>query len=341
MLKLPKTIKMFCCDLNWTWFDQPYRHTPPSSAHDWANVDPLIYFDWHRLFGNNVSFMQAYTFNGVALYPSRLGPNAPAPGNRLLPETYNLAQKAGMPFCAYFCVGADLFTSNVRDHWVVPGSRQNAPFGFLAPESPWTELLCDRIAEFLSAYPVEMLLLDWFVYGSLTPDYPIEPAWFVKPAFMEIIGRPMPGDPSQITPAESLLYRREVLARQFRQINETVRQISPQTIFGFNVPYWKAAEDQWVNHPMLDESDFLFAESSSDDVLDWLLSIKKPAQRVITTVIGRIDEGGWCDPHSWRRWWQRGCDLMGYAWGTPPDFHPHPSYAAGIEIIRQAFKEIG
>jgi hypothetical protein len=32
-----------------------------------------------------------------------------------------------------------------------------------------------------------------------------------------------------------------------------------------------------------------------------------------------------------------GCDLIGYAWGTPPDFRPHPSYEAGLRIIRAAF----
>ena len=40
---------------------------------------------------------------------------------------------------------------------------------------------------------------------------------------------------------------------------------------------------------------------------------------------------------AWRKWVARGCDLMGYAWGTPPDFRPHPSYEAGMRIIRAAF----
>ncbi len=34
------------------------------------------------------------------------------------------------------------------------------------------------------------------------------------------------------------------------------------------------------------------------------------------------------------------CDLFGYAWGTPPDFRPHPSYEAGLKIIREAFEEL-
>ena len=44
-----------------------------------------------------------------------------------------------------------------------------------------------------------------------------------------------------------------------------------------------------------------------------------------------------CDPQSWRKWVARGCDLMGYALGTPPDFRPHPSYEGGLKIIREAF----
>ncbi len=26
-----------------------------------------------------------------------------------------------------------------------------------------------------------------------------------------------------------------------------------------------------------------------------------------------------------------------YAWGTPPDFRPHPSYEAGLKVTREAF----
>jgi hypothetical protein len=143
MIRLPETLKQFSCDLNWTYFDKPFVHTPPSSAHDWAGVDAQEYYAWHRDLGVNIQFCQAYTFNGVALYPSRLGPNAPAPGNTLLPRLYDLAQRDGVPFMSYFCVGSDLFTSNVRDQWVIPGSREEFPPGFLAPESPWTDLLCE------------------------------------------------------------------------------------------------------------------------------------------------------------------------------------------------------
>lgn len=339
MIEFPQTIKQFSCDLNWTYFDHPYTHTPPGDAQDWAFVDPQAYYQWHRDLGVNIMFCQAYTFNGVSLYPSRLGPNAPAPGNTFLPRLLEQAHRDELPFMAYFCVGADLFTSNVRDHWLVPGSRANFPPGFLAPESPWTDLLCERIAEFLQAFPVEALLFDWFIYGNLTPDYPVQPAWFVKKPFEEIIGRPVPEDASEITPEESLLYKREVLTRQFHRIRDTVRQISPQTVFGFNVPYWEAAEALWVDHPMPAESDLLFAESTHEDVLEWLLSIRKPNQRVLTTIIGRLD-GDQCDPNSWRRWYERGCDLFGYAWGTPPDFRPHPSYLQNLEIVQKAFQEI-
>jgi hypothetical protein len=341
MISLPKTIKLFMCDLNWTYFDKPFVHTPPSMAHDWAYVDPQEYFDYHQEFGGNTIFCQAYTFNGVALYPSRLGPNAPDPGNRFLPRLLDISHKAGMPFCSYFCVGADLFTSNVRETWLVPGSRKSAPFGFLAPESPWTDLLCKRITEFLSNYPVEAILFDWFVYGSLTPDYQVQPGPFVAEPFEEIIGHPMPHTAQEITSVESLKYRREVLSRQYSLIRQAVDSASPETKIGFNVPYWKAAEDLWVDHPMVNGSDILLAESTHADVLEWLLSCRKPGQRVMTTIIGRIDEEGQCDPASWRKWYARGLDFSGYAWGTPPDFRPHPRYTKELEIVRAAYREMG
>ena len=332
-------MRLFMCDLNWTYYDQPFVHTPPSAPHDWANVDPRAYFDWHVEFGNNVLFCQAYTFCGYAFYPTRLGPVAPGPGQELLPRLYELSRQAGLPFVSYFCIGADLAMSNLREQWVVPTSRQFAPHGFLAPESPWTDLLCARIDEFLRQYPVDWLLLDWFVYGHLRPDeFAVQPAWFVEQPFREIIGRDMPANASDITLDESLAYKREVLARQFRQVRDTARQASPNTKLTFNVPFWLPRESIWVDHPMLNESDALLAESTNTDVLDWLLEIRKPGQKVFTTIIGRMD--GVCDPNSWRYWRDRGCDFMGYAWGTPPDFRPHPSYKPGLAIVRQAFQEL-
>jgi hypothetical protein len=47
-----------------------------------------------------------------------------------------------------------------------------------------------------------------------------------------------------------------------------------------------------------------------------------------------------CDVESWREWYKKGCDFFGYAWGTPPDFRPHPQYEADLKVVRRAFKEI-
>ena len=105
----------------------------------------------------------------------------------------------------------------------------------------------------------------------------------------------------------------------------------------FNVPYRKPAEELWVNHPMLNESDMLLAESS-DTVVPWLLSIRKPQQRVMTTIVGRQD--GVSDPNTWKKWFNAGCDFFGYAWGTPPDFRPHSDYAAAVDVVRKAYREM-
>ena len=331
-------MKMFMADLNWALLDVPQRQNLPSMANDFAFLDPREYFEWHREFGNNVQFMQAYTFCGYAFYPTKLGPVAPGPGREILPRMYELSRAAGMPFCSYFCVGADMTVNNQRNPWIVPGSRSIDWYGYLAPESPWTDLLCDRIQELLESYPVDWLLFDWFACGSLKPTFAVQPAWFVEKPFREIIGRPLPERAADITPAESLRYKREVLARQFYRIRDTVRRASPATKILFNVPYWEPEEDLWVGHPMLNESDALIAESTDPRVLEWLLSIRRPGQGVWTTVIGRPD--GVCDPDTWRRWYDAGCDFCGYAWGTPPDWHPHPSYAKGLDIVRNAFREM-
>jgi hypothetical protein len=336
-----KPVRLFCCDLNWIYREIPSPGPSPSAPPDWAWIDPAEYFRWHIEFGNNAVFCQAYTFGGYALYPTRFGPLAPGPGQELLPRLFDLARAANLPFWSYFCVGADLILSSLRNPWIIPGSRECAHHGFLAPESPWTDLLCARIREFLEAYPADWLLFDWFVYGNLKPDTAqVRPAWFVKQPFHEILGREMPEQASDITPDEHMRYKREILARQFRRIRDTVRAASPKTRIAFNVPYWEPRETIWIDHPMLHESDGLFAECSREDVVDWLLEIRKPNQRVMTTIIGRLDEGQ-CDPGSWRRWHERGCDFFGYAFGSPPDFRPHPFYRRELDIVRQAFRELG
>ncbi len=331
-------IKLFCCDLNWSYFDQPFVYKPPAAPHDWAFIDPVEYFEWHREFGNNAMFCQAYTFGGYAFYPTKLGPTAPGNGQALFPALYALAQQAQMPTWSYFCIGADLIMSNFRDGWVVPTSREGCGHGFLAPESPWTELLCARIAEFLSLYPVDWLLFDWFCYGNPGPGgLHVQPAWYVKEPFEALFGRPMPEKAAEITPEEDLHYRREMLARQFHRLHATVQKTSPRTRILFNMPFWRADDPLWVDHPVVTESEGLFAESTDERVLEWLLCVRRPEQRVMTNVIGF---GARSDPNSWRKWVERGCDLFGYAWGTPPDFRPHPSYAEGLQIIRDAFHAI-
>jgi hypothetical protein len=211
-------------------------------------------------------------------------------------------------------------------------------YGLLAPESPWADLLCARLEEFLRQYPVEWINFDWFAYGSVKPDeFAVQPAWFVEKPFHEIIGRAMPDTAAGITPAESLAYKREILARFYRRIRETVRRASPGTRAFFNVPFWKPGEALWVDHPMLNESDMLVAEST-DEIVDWLLSIRKPGQRVMTTIAGR--GGGLSQPGTWRKWHEAGCDFFGYAWATPPDFRPHRAYAADLAITRAAYREV-
>ena len=81
-----KPIKLFCCDLNWVRLDKPIFGTPPAAPQDWAFINPKEYFEWHKAFGVNVMFCQAYTFGGYAFYPTNLGAEAPGPGRDLFPE---------------------------------------------------------------------------------------------------------------------------------------------------------------------------------------------------------------------------------------------------------------
>lgn len=331
-----EVLKLMMFDLNWSYHVHPHRATLPSAPHDWAFIDPQAYVDWQLEIGNNAIFLQAYTYPGYAFYPTRLGPVAPGPGQELLPKVYEITRKLGLPFYSYFCVAADGVMNVARDDWLIPGSRRNWNHGFFGPESPWTEFFCARVEEFLKQFPVDWILFDWFCYGNLTPDYPVQPAWFVEKPFAEIIGRPMPKQASEITPEESLKYKREVLARQFYQIRDTVKRASPDTKIVFTPPYWAPAEPLWVDHPMLNESDALLAEYSKPATMEWLLSIRKPHQAVIATP---ICVSGAMDLKTMLSLMERGCGMCGYCWGTPPVLKPHPSYDAALQVVKQAFRK--
>jgi hypothetical protein len=335
-----KPIKLFCCDLN---FIAPKGERVVMTAalpQDWAFINPEEYFAWHRDFGVNIFFLQGYSLWGYAYYPSKLGPVAPGPGRDLFPRLFKMAQKAGLPFCGYFCIAMDPCISNSRPNWLVPTTRNYNEVGFLAPESPWTDLLCARITEFLRLYPVEWINFDCFNYGKYDcNDFAVQPSPFVKNPFREIVGRDMPEKAAEISPAESLKYKREIMARQFYRIQEAMHKGNPGTKANFNVPFYRPAEPMWVDHPMVNDCDQLIAESS-DAVVDWLLKIRKPKQRVMTTIIGRPDVKGLCDPNTWRIWYEAGCDFFGYAHGTPPDFRPHHSLREQVEIVRQAYRQI-
>ena len=335
-----RPIKLFCCDLNFIAPKGPKIVMTPALPQDWAFLDPDEYFAWHRDFGVNIFFLQGYSYCGYAFYPTRLGPVAPGPGSELFPKLFKLAEKGGLPFSSYFSIGMDLCTSNIRFDWLVPTSRKYVEMGLLAPESPWTDLLCARITEFLRLYPVQWINFDCFNYGKFNcNDFPVQPSKYVKGPFKEIIGREMPEMAEEITPEESLKYKREIMARQFYRIREAVHQGNPETKANFNVPFYKPAEPMWVDHPMLNECDQLLAESS-DEIVEWLLKVRKPHQRVMTTIIGRPDEKGVCDANTWKKWYEKGCDFFGYAHGTPPDFRPHHSLTAQVEIVRQAYHQM-
>jgi len=330
--------KMFIIDWNFVVFDDQPAIRPTSTAFDYADINAAEVFDYALSLGNNAIFCHAYTINGCAMYPTRLGPVSAGSAGTLLPDLYEITRKNKLPFWAYFDVAQDGHVNSSRPHWLIPGTAAGGdPSGFLAPETPWTDLLCARVEELLATWKVDWLLFDGFVYGSFTPDlFQVPPAWYMERPFREIIGRAMPAAAGDIRPDENLRYKREILARQFRRIRDTVKRASPRTKICFNVPYWKPAEALWVDHPMLQESDGLLAETANEDLVDWLLKIKRPEQRLFLTVVNCLDAFRF-DTRSWEKWYERGCDFHGYAWGTPPDWRPAPRFKAAIDGFRDVF----
>ena len=75
------------------------------------------------------------------------------------------------------------------------------------------------------------------------------------------------------------------------------------------------------------------------DVVDWLLAIRRPEQRVMSTISGHHEKGE-CDPNSWPMLYERGCDFFGYAWPNPPGFMLGPWYDRDIQTVREAFHSL-
>jgi hypothetical protein len=330
--------KLFIIDFNFVVFDDRPELRPLSTAHDYAEIDAHEVYEYARGLGNNGIFCHAYTINGCAMYPSRLGPVSAGRAGTLLPDLFALARRDGLATWSYFDVGQDAVINATRQHWLIPGTAGGGhPPGFLAPETPWTDLLCARVEELLAVEPVDWLLFDGFVYGSFWPDlFRVPPASYMEGPFKEIVGRPLPTTIEEIRPEENHLYKREILARQFRRIRDAVKRASPRTKICFNVPFWKAAEPIWVDHPMVTESDGLIAETTNDELVEYLLSIKRPEQRLFLTVVNYID-GFRFDAEKVRRWHERGCDFHGYAWGRPPDWRPAPRFTKALDAYRAFF----
>ena len=327
-------IKMFIIDFNFVVSDDEPGIRPPSSASDYADIDAQEVYDYAMYLGNNAVFCQSSTINGCALYPSRLGPVSAGNMGRLFPDLYKICRSNGTPVWSYFSVAQDGHMSHTHPHWCIPNTD------FLAPETPWTDFLCGRIEEFLGLFPVEWLIFDAFTYGSFWPDT-VEPrlADFMKRPFEDIIGRPLPENAGEITDEEWLRYKREIMARQFYRIRDTVRRVSPDTKISFNVPFWKPAEAIWADHPMLNESDGLLAESAGEALVEYLLGIKKPDQRLFLTMVNFID-GFKFNKEKWRKWYELGCDFQGYAWGIPPDWRPAARFKDAVDSFREIFTQL-
>ncbi len=340
MKRRADVIKTFIVDFNFVVFDERPDIRPLSAAGDYTDIDAREVFDYQLSLGNNAIFCHAITINGCAMYPTRLGPVSARRAGTLALDLYALAREKGLPFWSYFDVGQDAHVNAVRPHWLIPGTATGGdPSGFLAPESPWTDLLCDRVEEFLSTCKADWLLFDGFVYGSFKPDlFRVPPAWYMERPFREIIGRDLPSTADGITPAENLSYKREVLARQFRRIRDTVKRASPATKICFNVPFRVPAEPLWVDHPMVRESDGLIAETTNAPLVEYLLGIRRPGQRLSLAVVNCLD-GFRFDTETWKTWYERGCDFQGYAWGTPPDWRPAARFRGAVESYREAFTQ--
>lgn len=273
---------------------------------------------------------------------------APAGGSRLVGRMYERAKRDKLPFMGYFYLATDLMLSNLYKEWTIPDSWISKYGLCFGPEGPWADLICARITEYMRLYPeTDWILFDGFAYGAGN-DFPVQPAWFVQSPFKEILGRPMPEKADEISAEESRTYKREILSRFFYRVKDAVKSVNPECKLLFNcASYWESDNPLLADHPLLHESDALYAECSREDVMNWLLEQKRPEQRVVTTIIGRtsdletVIDKSLTDPASWKKWYDRGCDFFGYAWGTPPDFRPHPKYTEDLEIVRRAFKEMG
>jgi len=334
------TRRIFTLDLNWRREQPPSRGVGLCAAHDFADISAQAFLDYHQDFDITELWMPTSNWAGYTYYPTRLNCVAPGALGELFVRVYDSCQARDMPCWGYFCVGTDLHIAATRPEWVIPGSAEHQGWPMLAPESPWIDLLEARLIEFLEAYPVHSMMLDWFVYGSVSDtDFPVQPTFWANEPFERATGRPMPQRADQISAAEGLAFKRHVLGQNAQRLASTIKRVSPKTEVVFNMPYHRADDPLWVDHPVLTVSDLLFAECSRADVVEWLLAVRRPEQQVMCMIHGRPDEDQ-CDVHSGAAWAERGCGLFSSALPVAPELRHHPADESALEAVRQLYRDL-
>lgn len=337
------TRRVISLDINWS------RHgdgtqigmVPP---HTYADMDLQAYLDYHFRFDVTEFWMPTSNWAGYAYYPTRLNCVAPGMLGDLFPRVLDACRERGLRCWGYFCVGADLLIASTEPSWRLPPTGEHdMPWPMLAPDSPWIDLVEQRIVEFLQRYDVDSIMLDWFVYGALAgkgEGYVVPKTQWSAPRFEALLGRPMPDDPAEITPEENLAYKRHVLGENARRLARTIRAVKPDVEVVFNLPYHRADDPMWVDHPVLEVSDLLFAESSDPEVVNWLLKVRRPEQRVMCMIHGRLEEG-FCFPELGLDWAEKGCDLFATTHPETPHVRHHPIHEKSLEQVKQVYAELG
>jgi hypothetical protein len=253
----PKRIQAFCVDYNW----HKGKFAAPGQ---WAEVDPVASYSWHKALGCNAIVTFAVSCNGYAWYRNSFAPQQPGLKHDFLSEMVRLGHKDGVKVFGYFCFGANSLWGEQR-----PDESYGTP---TAPHIPLTkkynDYLCSSIANAMKVTGIDGIRIDWMWNPKEDRWLPCE-----RQMYKELMGETFP-DTENISSDTIHLYRKRALNRLWEQMYATVKS------FGKDKIVWHSINR--LAHPDIADDDVLMLQQP-----DWLTneagdlaSLRKVKERV-------------------------------------------------------------
>jgi hypothetical protein len=261
--------------------------------HGKLNFDPSVYIEQCAKSGMKRIMFTCKDAYGDAYYTSDLVEQNPMAGNDYLSSAVSKAHELDLELYAYYNVFLDdIYASAHPEHRMID-SEGNPVISYdyyksLCPNSPYSDVVRERIADLVFNYDVDGVFLDitYFRGGTCFCDS-------CKTAFKEAYGYELKNNvgPGTQEFADFLEFRRTSRAKILISICDTVKEIK-------NIPViWNGSGSIYLAEPETDSfSDYLTTEFHAPDYLDGIIRAKWMQSRDKGFIMSTPSElGSWGD----------------------------------------------